>query len=92
MNVATERPARRPDVWLRQAEGENVVFDPKTGAVHILNATALAIWELCDGETRVGEMVEAICGLSGLPRDVVQEDVERILKEFEQAGIVVRGD
>jgi hypothetical protein len=37
-------------------------------------------------------MVEAICGLSGLPRDVVQEDVERILKEFEQAGIVVRGD
>lgn len=91
MNVTTERPARRPDVWLRQAEGENVVFDPKTGAVHILNATALAIWELCDGDTRVGEMVEAICGLSGLPRDVVQEDVERILKEFEQAGIVVRG-
>jgi PqqD family protein of HPr-rel-A system len=92
MTVTSQRPTRRPDVWLRQAEGENVVFDPTTGAVHILNATALAIWELCDGDTLVGEMVEAICGLSGLPRDVVQEDVERILKEFEQAGIVLRGD
>ena len=92
MSVTIERPTRRPDVWLRQAEGENVVFDPSTGTVHILNATALAIWELCDGETRTGEMVEAICGLSGLPRDVVQEDVERILKEFEQANIVIRGD
>jgi PqqD family protein of HPr-rel-A system len=85
----TERPARRPDVWLRQADTENVVFDPSTGAVHILNATALAIWELCDGETLTEEMVEAICGLSGLPRDVVEEDVERILGEFKQAGILV---
>jgi hypothetical protein len=92
MSLMIERPARRPDVWLRQAEGENVVFDPSTGAVHILNVTALAIWELCDGETRIGEMVEAICGLSGLPRDVVQEDVGRILREFEQAGILIRGD
>jgi PqqD family protein of HPr-rel-A system len=92
MSVTTERPTRRPDVWLRTAEGENVVFDPATGAVHILNATALAIWELCDGETRTEEMVEAICGLSGLPRDVVQEDVERILVEFEQANIVIRGE
>jgi PqqD family protein of HPr-rel-A system len=92
MSLMIERPARRPDVWLRQAEGENVVFDPSTGAVHILNATALAIWELCDGDTRTGEMVEAICGLSGLPRDVVEEDVGRILNEFELAGILIRGE
>jgi PqqD family protein of HPr-rel-A system len=90
MSVTTERPLRRPDVWLRQAEGENVVYDPKTGAVHLLNATALAIWELCDGETTVEEMVSAICGLSGLPRDVVDEDVGRILEEFGQARILVR--
>jgi PqqD family protein of HPr-rel-A system len=92
MSLTTEPPTRRPDVWLRQAEGENVVFDPATGAVHILNATALAIWELCDGETRPAEMVEAICGLSGLPRDVVEEDVARILSEFERADIVLRGN
>jgi hypothetical protein len=60
--------------------------------VHILNATALAIWELCDGQTRTGEMVGAICGLSGLPRDVVEEDVGRILGEFQRAGILLPED
>jgi PqqD family protein of HPr-rel-A system len=92
MSLMIDLPARRPDVWLRQAEGENVVFDPSTGAVHILNATALAIWELCDGQTRTGEMVGAICGLSGLPRDVVEEDVGRILSEFQRAGILLPED
>lgn len=90
MTVST-RPLRNPDVWLRQADDENAVFDPASGKVHLLNATALAIWQLCDGETTIGEMVEAICKLSGLPQEVVEEDVSGILSEFEAAGIVVGG-
>ena len=88
MSVSVRRPVRKPDVWLRQADDENVVYDPGTGAVHILNATAVAIWILCDGDTDPQEMVDAICGLSGLPQEVVGEDVERILKEFDLAGIL----
>jgi hypothetical protein len=88
MSVSTRRPVRKQEVWLRQAEDENVVYDPDTGAVHILNATAVAIWVLCDGETDPREMVDAICGLSGLPNEVVSEDVNRILGEFDRAGIL----
>jgi hypothetical protein len=33
-------------------------------------------------------MVEAVCDLSGLPLEVVQDDVQRILGEFERAGII----
>ena len=88
MSVSTRRPVRKQEVWLRQAEDENVVYDPDTGAVHILNATAVAIWVLCDGETDPREMVDAICGLSGLPNEVVSEDVDRILGEFDKAGIL----
>ena len=69
-------PARRSDVWLRQAGDENAVCDPKTGAVHMLNSPALAIWHLCDGQTSPEEMVDAICEASGMPADVVVEDVE----------------
>ena len=53
-------------MWLRQADDENVVYDPETSAVHLLNVTATAIWVLCDGETTPEEMVDAICELSGL--------------------------
>lgn len=82
------KPARKADVWLRQSDTENVVYDPSSETVHMLNATAMAIWVLCDGETDPEEMVEAICELSGLPRDIVIEDVRRILLQFEEADIL----
>ena len=34
------------------------------------------------------EMVDAICELSGLPREVVEEDVRRVLLQFEEADIL----
>jgi Coenzyme PQQ synthesis protein D (PqqD) len=88
VSVAERRPTRKARVWLRQASGENVAYDPETGSVHMLNATAVAIWVLCDGHTRVAEMIDAICELSGLPAEVVSEDVDRILREFYVAGIL----
>ncbi len=91
MNILVRKgyPARKPGVWLRQAEDENVVYDPDSSAVHLLNVTATAIWVLCDGETTPGEMVDAICELSGLPREVVEEDVRRIILQFEEADILI---
>jgi Coenzyme PQQ synthesis protein D (PqqD) len=86
--VRNGNPIRKPGVWLRQADNENVVYDPETSAVHILNATATAIWVLCDGETTTDEMAEAICELSGLPSEVVVEDLRRILLQFEEAVIL----
>ena len=86
--VRTGKPARKPHVWLRQADNENVLYDPDTESVHLLNVTAMAIWVLCDGETTPDEMVDAICELSGLPSDVVVEDVRRILLQFDEAAIL----
>ncbi len=82
------RPKQSAGVWMRQAGGENVVYDPASDSVHILNATATAIWTLCDGYTEPDEMIAAVCDLSGLPREVVQEDVHRILKDFVKVGII----
>jgi PqqD family protein of HPr-rel-A system len=81
-------PRRRDDVWLRARGNENAVFDPATGGLHLLNETARALWELCDGETTPDEMVRAICELSGLPDEVVAEDVHRTLAEFESLGLL----
>jgi hypothetical protein len=82
------RPQRNREVWLRQAGSENVAYDPARETVHVMNATAVAIWVLCDGETSPDEMIDAICRLSGLPYEVVEEDVSRILGEFDDAGII----
>ena len=91
VGVKQDRPIRKPGVWLRQSDNENIVFDPETETVHLLNATAMAIWVLCDGETTPEEIIDAICDLSGLPHEVVAEDVRRILLRFVEADILSWG-
>ena len=82
------RPARRSDLWLRRARHENTLYDPLSGSIHLLNDTAVAIWDLCDGETSPGEMIAAVCDVSGLPREVAAEDIDRILRELDQAQLI----
>ena len=89
MGVLNKKPMRRADVWLRQTKGENAIYDPSAGAVHLLNETAKAIWDLCDGDTTVEEMVEAICLLTGMHRDIVVEDVDRVLTHLGAMGLLI---
>ena len=86
--VANARPARNPGITLRRSAGEIMLYDETADRVHMLNATAAAIWELCDGQTDEPEMVAAICQLTGLPVEVIEEDVSRLLAEFAKAGLV----
>jgi PqqD family protein of HPr-rel-A system len=75
-------------VWFREAGEENVLYDRNSGEVHVLNETARAIWELCDGRTSTKEMVEAVCQVTSLHHDVVSEDVDRLLAEFDRVGVI----
>ena len=43
------RPKRKPDVICRAAGQETLLYDSATDSVHVLNATARMVWELCDG-------------------------------------------
>lgn len=82
------RPARRETVGVERRHFGAALVDPSNGRVHLVNHTAAAIWELCDGETDPQEMIDAVCTLSGLPREVADEDVENILLEFDGAGLL----
>ena len=88
LSVRQGRPSRRSDVWLRQAGDENAVYARSSGEVYLMNETALAIWHLCDGGTSPQEMVDAVCEISSMHPDVVEEDVARILSDFDRAGLI----
>lgn len=81
-------PIRRSEIWLRRVTGENALVDRDTGTVHLLNDTALAIWDLCDGKTSPDEMITAICELTHMHPDIVAEDVHRILQDFSAASVM----
>jgi PqqD family protein of HPr-rel-A system len=83
------RPARREDVELYGRPDGAALYDPISQMVHVVNHTALAIWQLCDGATDPEEMVDAVCVLSGLPREVAAEDIENTLTELDLVGLIV---
>jgi len=54
----------------------------------LVNETALAIWDLCDGNTTVDEMVVAVVELCGDSPEEVAADVVGVLDEFSRISVI----
>ncbi len=81
-------PRRRTDVLLMDEDTRSTLIDPDVGTTHVLNPTARAIWELCDGTTTLDELVNAICEVFSVPHGEALRDVAAVLGQLEQAGLV----
>ena len=81
-------PARRTDVVLVDDGERSMLVAPDNDGTHVLNPTARAIWELCDGVTLPTEMVEAICEVFVVTPERAQSDVERTLEELSRVGLI----
>jgi Coenzyme PQQ synthesis protein D (PqqD) len=77
-------PIRRADhVAARFVEGELVLYDARRQRVHVLNATAAATWQLCDGEHTCVEIVSALSSCyPGESRSAIEQDVVEVLELF----------
>ena len=80
-----------------QRKGESVqsggsdgwtIYEPEADSLHVLNASAKAIWDLCDGSTRPEEMASAIAELTGLSVEQAGADVDATLGALKQLGLV----
>jgi PqqD family protein of HPr-rel-A system len=65
-----------------------VVYDPKTGEVHYLNATAALVFQLCDGSGSVQEIAGDLAEAFGLPGEEVAEQVEALVASLREAGLL----
>jgi hypothetical protein len=81
-------PAQRAGIHVRRDDAGPMLFDEGGRQVCLLNETALALWELCDGETAPEEMVDAVRIACGLPREVAETDIARTLRELTDAGLL----
>jgi hypothetical protein len=52
-------PRRRDDVLLHDETSGSLLTVPGRDAMHVLNPTARAVWELCDGQTTVDEVAKS---------------------------------
>jgi hypothetical protein len=82
-------PRRRPQLRKCRHESETLLVDRDGRRVCGLNATALALWELCDGATSPEEMADAVAELCGLSPVRAIEDVRTALATLEGLGALV---
>ena len=81
-------PVRRTDVVLVDDGERSMLVAPGQDGTHVLNPTARAIWELCDGVTLPEEMVAAICEVFVVTPAQAVADVERTLEELTRVGLI----
>ena len=81
-------PRRRHIVEITEGVHGVAVRIPGEPAGFELNPSAYAIWNLCDGLTTTREMAEAISELTGASVQTELDEVESVIAEFRQAGLV----
>lgn len=87
----TVHPKQREHLVVREAGQEIAVYDPSTGKLLQLNATAFAIWQACDGGTSIEEITDALILLTGrAPSDLMQEVITTVEALITQ-GLLERG-
>ena len=67
---------------------EIVLYDRDRRRCHILNATAGAVWAFCDGATTRDDAVAELAAAFGADPAIVGPDVDRIVAELKQVGLL----
>ena len=79
---------RRKQVPWRALDTEALVVNVKTGMLYPLNSVGTRIWELCDGERTLAEIVAALAAEFEADERTIREDAERFIVELAEASLV----
>jgi hypothetical protein len=81
-------PMHRPGLRLHKQETGAALLDAHGREVGALDATAAALWELCDGETTTEEIVTAVCEVWAVDPETARHDIQAALGRLAEAGFV----
>jgi len=79
---------RHPNVASAELDGEVVLFDETTDALHLLNPTAAAVWLRIDGLATVRELAADLAAAFGADPEVVRRDLMALLRELDSDGLL----
>jgi len=81
-------PTPNKDVALQRVGQEAILHDRRNGRAHVVNESAAQIWELCNGQNTLEQIVSAFAAEYGLPAADVQADVQDILAKFHELRVL----
>jgi pyrroloquinoline quinone biosynthesis protein D len=88
--ISSETRYRQKEGLLSQrAADTRVLLDPSDGNYFALDEVSGRIWDLCDGNRTVAEIVATLCAEYDAPRETVEADVLEFLGELLTDGLVL---
>jgi hypothetical protein len=76
------------DIKVESIDGELLLYHPRQTRAIYLNPTAAIIWSLCDGQRRVGEIIQLIADSYPESKGNLEEDVFTTLQELRDNGVL----
>ncbi|RMF04853.1 MAG: PqqD family protein [Chloroflexi bacterium] len=86
-----DKPQQKPGYRLEALDDELLLYHPGRTAIIYCNATASLVWQLCDGNRTIGEMIDLLSAAYEQPAEVIKADVFSVLEEFCRHGAVQIG-
>ena len=82
-------PCRKEELVRYAADRETFLYDRQADVVHVLNPTALAVWELCDGTHSPGQIAAHLAAsFADAPAGATDEAVRETLAILEQKNLI----
>jgi len=87
------KPVRNPEIQLQELGDETILYSPEQEAVHVLNQTALLIWQHCDGQNTINDIATIVQENFNVKeaRDI-HADIRRTLEVLVEKNLVENGN
>lgn len=89
-STAVLRRRTSPDVEYVEVDGEAVVYDCASNALHLLDPIGTVLWSLLDGTTTLRTTSDELASAFDRPADAVLEDVLHFAAEMLRLDLVER--
>ncbi len=86
--AAIPAPPRRRDLLVEDLDGQAILADPRSGRLHRLNETALAVWRACDGDTTMRAIAMQLTETYDVDCDTALDYVEQLVARFAEAELL----
>jgi coenzyme PQQ biosynthesis protein PqqD len=83
------RLRRQDGVIAQEAHGQTVLLRLDDGGYYALDEVGATIWELCDGNRSIGEIVTALCAEFDASEETVSADVMEFIGDLRRERLLV---
>ena len=85
------RLRRQEGVITQEASGQTILLRVDDGGYYAIDEVGAAIWELCDGNRAISDIVVALCAEFDAPEETIRADVLEFVHDLQRERLLVDG-